>query len=244
MAQLRPVDLEGSVALVTGGTGAVGAAVADLLGSAGAEVAIAGEPGAELERMEIRLGLATFECGFSDPTELAAVFGAVGERFGRLDLLVCAHGSQPPPRPLLEIPFEDYRRTLAVNLDSTFLAIQQAGRAMIAGSRGGRIVIVGSTDGAAGGADYEASQAALRGLIGGASADLAEHDVTVNAILHGPLRPEADDDEYVDPAERPRDAGGPLGEPADVARAALWLVDPDNSYVTGSVVTVDGGRSS
>ncbi|HEX4751880.1 MAG TPA: SDR family oxidoreductase [Solirubrobacterales bacterium] len=244
MAQLRPVDLEGSVALVTGGTGQVGAAVADLLGSAGAEVAVADEPGPELQRMEIRLGLAAFECGFSDPTELVTVFGAVEERFGRLDLLVCSHGSPPPSRPLLEIPFEEYRRTLAVNLDSTFLAVQQAGRAMIAGGRGGRIVIVGSTDGAAGGADFEASQAALPGLVRGASEGLAEHDVTVNAILHGPLRPEPADDEYVDPAERPRDAGGPLGEAADVARAALWLIDPDNSYVTGSVVTVDGGRSS
>jgi NAD(P)-dependent dehydrogenase (short-subunit alcohol dehydrogenase family) len=243
-SQLRPIDLDGRVALVTGGTGEIGTAVVDLLGSAGAEIAVADEPGAALEQIAIRLGVATYECSFAEPTQLGAVFAAVGERFGRLDVLVCAHGCQPQPQPLLEIPFEDYRRTVAVNLDSTFFAIQQAGRAMIAGGRGGRIVVVGSA-GAPGsgpaGADFDASQAALRGLVRGASADLAPEGVTVNAIVHGSLRPSDEDEEQ---GTRPALPAGPLGEPTDIARAALWLVDPENSYATASIVTVDGGQSS
>lgn len=245
-SQLRPIDLEGRVALVTGGTGETGTALVDALGSAGAEVAVADEPGAALERMAIRLGVATFACTFSEATQLDGVFGAVLERFGGLDVLVCAHGSQPHPRPLLEISFEDYRRTIAVNLDSTFFAVQRAGRAMLAGGRGGRIVLVGSSGGPGSRparADFDASQAALRGLVRGASTDLAPAGVTVNGIVHGCLRPPRSD-EYEDPGTRSAAPAGLLGEPEDVARAALWLVDPENSYVTASIVTVDGGRSS
>jgi NAD(P)-dependent dehydrogenase (short-subunit alcohol dehydrogenase family) len=248
-SQLRPIDLDGRVALVTGGSGEIGTAVVDLLGSAGAEVAVADEPSAALERIAIRLGVATFECTFSDTTQLGAVIDAVGDRFGRLDMLVCAHGSQPPPqpRPLLQISFEDYRRTVAVNLDSTFFAVQRAGRAMVAGGRGGRIVIVSSCGGLGshpGGADFDASQAALRGLVRGASTDLAPEGVTVNGIEHGSLRPPPSDDDYEEPGARSADPAGLPAEAADVARAALWLVDPESSHVTASIVTVDGGRSS
>ena len=244
-SQLRPIDLEGRVALVTGGSGATAMAIVDLLGSAGAEVAVAGEPGAALEQMAIRLGVATFECDFSDPAQLGGVFTALGERFGRLDVLVCAHSSQLQPRPLLEISLEDYRRTVAVNLDSTFFAIQGAGRAMLAGGQGGRIVVVGSCGefgSRPAGADFEASQAALRGLVRAASTDLAPDGVTVNGIVHGPLRPPRSEDDYEEQGTRPTDRARLLAEPADVARAVLWLVDPENSYVSASIVTVDGGR--
>jgi NAD(P)-dependent dehydrogenase (short-subunit alcohol dehydrogenase family) len=246
-SQLRPIDLDGRVALVTGGTGETGTAIVDLLGSAGAEVAVADEPSEALERIEIRLGVATFECGFSDATQLGAVFDAVGERLGRLDVLVCAHGSQRQPQPLLEISFEDYRRTVAVNLDSTFFAVQQAGRAMVAGGRGGRIVLVGSSAALGSrpaGADFDASQAALRGLVRAAATDLAAEGVTVNGIVHGALRPPGAEEDYEEPGTHAADPAGVLAEPADVARAVLWLVDPENSYVTGSIVTIDGGRSS
>jgi 3-oxoacyl-[acyl-carrier protein] reductase len=246
-SQLRPIDLEGRVALVTGGTGETGMAVVDLLGSAGAEVAVADEPGAALERIAIRLGVATFACSFSDATQLGSVFDALDERFGRLDVLVCAHGARPQPRPLLEISSEEYRRTIALNLDATFFAVQRAGRAMLAGGRGGRIVLVGPCGGLGSrpaGADFAASQAALRGLVRAAATDLASEGVTVNGIVHGSLRPPRADDDYEEPGTRSADPAGLLGEPADVARAALWLVDPENSFVTGSTVTVDGGRSS
>jgi NAD(P)-dependent dehydrogenase (short-subunit alcohol dehydrogenase family) len=158
-----------------------------------------------------------------------------------------AHGSQPQPQPLLEISFEDYRRTVAVNLDSAFVAVQQAGRAMVAGGRGGRIVLVGSSGGLGSrpaGADFDASQAALRGLVRAAATDLAPEGITVNGIFHGSLRPPSSDDDYEEPGTRSADPAAGLGEPADVARALMWLVDPENTYVTASIVTIDGGRSS
>jgi 3-oxoacyl-[acyl-carrier protein] reductase len=236
MPQLRPVDLEGRVALVTGGTDQVGAAFADLLGSAGAEVAVAGRAGPALERMAIRLGVETFECDPFEPGGLRGVVGAVGRRLGHLDVLVCAHGTRPLGRRFLDISFEDYRRTFAVNLDATFAALQEAGRTMVAGGRGGRIVVVGSNQAVAsrsGGVDFEASQAALRALIRAAAVDFAADGVTVNGIFHGPLRPEEPDEAEADDG----DADGTV-RAADVARAALWLVDPEISGVTGSVVDV------
>ncbi len=244
-SQLRPIDLEGRVVLVTGGRGATGIAIVDLLGSAGAEVAVASEPGVALEQMAIRLGVATFECNFSDPTQLGGVLAAVGERFGRLDVLVCAHGSELQARPLLEISLADYRRTVAVNLDSTFFAVQGAARAMLAGGRGGRIVVIGSSGGFGSrpaGADFEASQAALRGLIRAAATDLAPEGITVNGIFHGSPHPLSSEDDHEEQDTRPSDRPSLRAEPADVARAALWLVDPETAHVTASIVTVDGDR--
>jgi NAD(P)-dependent dehydrogenase (short-subunit alcohol dehydrogenase family) len=242
MPQLRPVDLEGRVALVTGGADEVGAAFADLLGSAGAEVAVAGGAGPSLERMAIRFGVETFECDPFEPGGLREVVGAVGRRLGRLDVLVCAHGTRPPRRRFLDISCEDYRRTFAVNLDATFAALQEAGRTMVAAGRGGRIVVVGLNQGAASqpeGIDFYASQAALRELIRGAAFDLDADGVTVNGVFHGPLRPEEPDQAGAGNG----DADGTV-EAADVARAALWLVDPEISGVTGSVVDVAAARST
>jgi 3-oxoacyl-[acyl-carrier protein] reductase len=238
MPQLRPVDLEGRVALVTGGTGEVGAAFADLLGSAGAEVAVAGSAGPALERMAIRLGVETFECDPFEPGGLREVVGAVDRRLGRLDVLVCAHGTRPLRRSFLDISCEDYRRAFVVNLDATFAALQEAGRTMVAAGRGGRIVIVGSNRAFASqpeGVDFDASQAALRELIRGAALDLAADGVTVNGVFHGPLR--QDQSDQAEAGEG--DADGTVAA-ADVARAALWLVDPEVGGVTGSVVDVAG----
>ena len=95
---------------------------------------------------------------------------------------------------------------------------------MASGQEGGRIVVVVGTGALAshgGTAAHDAAQAGLGGLVRAAAVDLASERVTVNAIVHG---------------------GG--GEPEDVARAALWLIDPDNSFVTGSAVVVDGGQTA
>ncbi len=238
MPQLRPIDLEGRVALVIGGTDEVGTAFADLLGSAGAEVAVAGPAGPALERIAIRLGVETFECDPLEPAGLREVVGAVDGRLGRLDVLVCADGTRPPRRSFLDISFEDYRRTFAVHLDATFAAMQEAGRTMVAAGRGGRIVVVGSNQAVASepeGVDFHASQAALRELIRGAAVDVAADGITVNGVFHGPLRPEDPDQA----GDGDGDADGTV-EAADVARAALWLVDPEITGVTGSVVDVGG----
>jgi NAD(P)-dependent dehydrogenase (short-subunit alcohol dehydrogenase family) len=224
MSPLPTVDLQGRVALVLGGADGVGAAIADSLGSAGAEVMVADSDPDELRRVEARLSVATIECDFAAMDPAATPVAATIDRLGRLDVLVCAQGRAPRPQALLDVSFEDYRRERASALDSTFLCVQAAGRAMASGQEGGRMVVVVGTGALAspgGTAAHDAAQAGLRGLVRAVAVELASQRVTVNAIVHG---------------------GG--GEPEDVARAALWLIDPDNSFVTGSAVVVDGGQTA
>jgi len=240
MGGLPGVDLEGRVALVTGGAHGLGAAIAEWLGSAGAEVMLADGDRDALERMRVRSAFATFECDFASPAGIVEAFTALKERFGRLDVLVCAQRRRPPAGPLLEISFDDYRRTMAAELDASFLCVQQAGRLMRAGGAGGRIVLVATANapGVRRGAGREVAEAGLRGLVTAAAAELAPERITVNAILPGAIRSELSADELEAIAASPLAAGRMLGEPDDVARAALWLLDPDNSYVTGTLVTV------
>lgn len=224
MSPLPTVDLQGRVALVLGGAGGVGAAIADSIGSAGAEVMVADSDPDELRRVEARLSVATIECDFAAMDPSATPVAAAIDRFSRLDVLVCAQGRPAHPQALLDVSFEDYRRGRASDLDSTFLCVQAAARAMASCQEGGRIVVVVGTGALAsqgGTAAYDAAQAGQRGLVRAAAIELAPQRVTVNAIVFGEG-----------------------GEPADAARAALWLIDPDNSFVTGSAVVVDGGQTA
>ncbi len=205
MPHLRPVDLQDRVALVTGATGEVGAAFTDLLGSAGAEVAVAGETGPALERMAIRLGVETVEADPADPRASAAAAAAIAERLGRLDVLVCVLGS-------------------AVDPDAALAALREVGPTLASGGRGGRIVLVVGPE-----------SDVAPGAIAESAAELAAAGVTFNAIFHGRLRPpESDEWDEDDQAT----AIGTVGA-SDVARAALWLLDPEVMGVTGSVLDLD-----
>jgi NAD(P)-dependent dehydrogenase (short-subunit alcohol dehydrogenase family) len=245
-SQLPPIDLTGRVALVCG-AGEVGEAIASDLGSAGAEVAIAASGDAGLGRLEARLGVATFACDFSDPVQIGELFLTLKDRFGRLDVLVCTEGERPEPQGLLEVSFSDYRATIARTLDATFLCLQKAAHLMVAGGNGGRVVITTSLNALAsqrGAVDAEVAQSALRGLVKSAALDLSPKRITVNGILIGPLRSDVPPDRYDVVGEGALNPSAPIGDPADIARAALWLADPENSFTTGSLLTVDGGQSA
>lgn len=257
-SQLPPVDLTGRVALVCG-AGEVGEAIASSLGSAGAEVAVAATrdgrgaeadaaaPGADrLSRIEARQGATTFDTDLADPVQIGELFVTLKERFGRLDVLICTEEDRPAPRSLLDLSFSDYRATIARTQDATFLCLQKAAHLMVAGGEGGRIVITTSLNALnsqRGAVDQEVAQSALRGLVKSAALDLTPHRITVNAILFGPLRAEVPADRYDSVGEGALNPSAPIGDPADIARATLWLADPENTFTTGSLVTVDGGQS-
>jgi NAD(P)-dependent dehydrogenase (short-subunit alcohol dehydrogenase family) len=234
------------VALVCG-AGDVGEAIASSLGSAGAEVAIAASGDAGLGRLEARLGVATFECDFSDPVQIGELFLTLKERFGRLDVLVCTEGERPEPRSLLDLSFQDYRATIARTQDATFLCLQKAAALMVAGGQGGRIIITTSLNALAsqrGAVDGEVAQSALRRLVKAASLDLTSHRITVNGILTGPLRSEVPADRYDAVGDGALNPSAPIGDPADIARATLFLADPENTFTTGTFLTVDGGQTA
>jgi NAD(P)-dependent dehydrogenase (short-subunit alcohol dehydrogenase family) len=235
MAQLPGVALDGRTALVTGAGRGIGRTIAALLASAGCEVLAADLDGEDLERTATRLSVATQACDFSQPEQIEELFAEAGRQLGRLDILVCAHARRPPPNSPVASP------------DATLLCIQQAGKAMAAGGAGGRIVVIGSAGGLASGesaAAHDAAQAGIPGLIKAAAVELGPERITVNMIVTGWIRSEMTEDELESISELSLGPVGMIGEPEDVARAALWLIDPENGYVSGATIVVDGGRAA
>jgi NAD(P)-dependent dehydrogenase (short-subunit alcohol dehydrogenase family) len=212
----------------------------------------AGEPGAaagtdRLTRIEARLGATTFDTDLSDPVQIGELFVTLKERFGRLDVLVCTEPDRSAPQGLLDLTFSDYRATIARTQDATFLCLQKAAALMVAGAEGGRIIITTSLNALAsqrGAVANEVAQSALRGLVKSAAADLITERITVNALLTGPLRSEVPADRYDSVGNGALNPSGQIGEPTDIARAALFLADPENTFTTGTLIPIDGAQSA
>jgi 3-oxoacyl-[acyl-carrier protein] reductase len=245
------IDLSGKRALVTGGSRGVGAATARLLARAGADVAISyrhrvDEATALVQELN-GSGVRSFaEAGdLSDPAAVEALFERVAREFGGLDLFVGNAGIWPPEdASIAEMTDDQWRRTIAVNLDSIFYTTRAAARML---AYGGRVVLVSSTAGQRGEAfhgDYAASKGAIISLAKGAAVELASRDITVNCVAPGWIDTEM--------AALPYEGGGlerieatiPLGRVAsadDVAGPILFLCSPLARHITGEVVNVNGG---
>jgi NAD(P)-dependent dehydrogenase (short-subunit alcohol dehydrogenase family) len=206
---LPAVELTGRTALELGGGRGDGAAIAELLGAAGAEVTVADGDPAALARTAARTAFATVECDLADPAAVVALLAARRERGERLDLLALA--SSPA--------------SAEVAAD----CVEEAARGM-AGT-GGRIVLVGP-----------AGESGVSDLVGERAAALAAQRIALNAVLAGPIRGELSEAELA--ARAAANPSAMAGEPADVARAALWLLDPENAFVAGATILVDGAESS
>jgi 3-oxoacyl-[acyl-carrier protein] reductase len=240
--------LDGKVALVTGGSRGIGAAVATRLAHAGAAVAItyvnAGDQArAVAKQIEADGGrAAVIRADNADP---AAVTGAVArtvERLGRLDILVNNAGIFIGG-PLAEITPDQVDRILAVNVRAVLLAAQAAARYLPAG---GRIITIGSALAervpVPGMTLYAMAKSALVGLTRGLARDLAPGGITV-ALLHAGLV-----DTDMNPADSPQAAGfsgvpalGRYARAGEVASMVAHLAGDGGSYVTGAALAVDGG---
>jgi sorbose reductase len=247
----RQIDLEGRVALITGGARGIGFGIAQRLFDAGARVALAARTASDLERAHERLGggdaVGIHQCDVSAPATAAELVRAVTDSFGRIDVLVCSHGVYLGTRSLLEITPEQYEQTMAINVGGTFFCAQAAARAMIDQGDGGRVILISSMNAIAsldGAVDYDTSKAAMHGLTRAMAIELARHGITVNAIAPGWVRTEMSIEELEHLSGMAMNPSAKVAEPADIARAALWLADPENGFVTGSVVVVDGGQTA
>jgi NAD(P)-dependent dehydrogenase (short-subunit alcohol dehydrogenase family) len=249
------VDLQGKVALVTGGAGGLGFACAQLLARLGARVVLSDLPGERLEQAAGILKVPYIPADLSSAEAAQKLVAAVIEPTGQLDVLVACAGVMQT-KPFLELTEEDWQRMLDINLSATFFLVQAAGRVMKA-SGGGAIVLFSSVAGHSGrpmAAHYAASKSALISLTKSAALALAP-EVRVNAVcpgifltrmwdeivrdrdlLMGPGAGQA----YLEQVVQ-RTALGRPGKPEELARVVGFLASDAASYITGQAINVDGG---
>jgi 3alpha(or 20beta)-hydroxysteroid dehydrogenase len=227
--------LAGKVAIITGAARGQGAAEAERFAIEGADV-VAGDV---LEAEDV------VELDVTSPDSWAHVVASTVERYGRVDVLVNNAGIHATAT-VHEMAEADFRRVLDVNLVGPFLGIQAVVPHMIGG---GSIINVSSLNGLAaqrGTAGYTSSKFGLRGLTKTAALDLGPLGIRVNAILPGVIRTPMIS-YVVDTRENELAAGLPLGrigEPMDIAAAAVFLASDDSTWITGIDLTVDGGHSA
>jgi NAD(P)-dependent dehydrogenase (short-subunit alcohol dehydrogenase family) len=248
--------LAGRVAIVTGGTSGMGSAIAELFAGESASVVIGGRDPARgaavVGRIRAGGGEAEFVAGdISSPSASEALVDTAVGRFGGVDILV-ANAGRLGLGSVTTISIESWRETIATNLDAVFYLLKAGIPRMLERGRGS-VVVTGSIaafKGFPNHAAYCASKGALIAFARQVSADYAP-TVRVNVICPGPVDTPLIWDSaraFPDPASAVADAAAAtlmkrLGSPADIARAALFLASDDSAWITGAVLTVDGGRT-
>jgi len=239
--------LDDRVALVTGASTGLGAAIAIALSNAGASVACHGNthsPQATCEKIKHSLPLTG---DLSKPDTPRSLVEQTLDRFGRLDILINNAGIIRRA-PAVEYTHVDWAAVLEVNLTSVFYLCQLAGRHMIESERGGKIVNIASLLSFQGGITvpaYAASKGGVAQLTKALANEWAKHRINVNAIAPGYMRTantaalQADETRNRQILERIPAAR--WGEPEDVAGAAVFLSSRASDYVNGHVLVVDGG---
>ncbi len=245
-------SLDGEVAVVIGGGGVLAGAMAEGLADAGAAVAVAGRTqknaDTRAESIASKGGKAVgIQCDATSRASLERVLAEVRERFGRIDILINAAGVNSPT-PFFEISEEEWHRILDIDLKGVFLACQVFGKAMVDAGRGGSIVNVSSVSSGPPLSrvfTYGVAKAGVNQITRFLARELAPHEIRVNAIIPGFF-----------PAEQNRKVLTPervasimthtpmnrFGEAGELVGAAVYLASRRaSSFVTGSILTVDGG---
>jgi len=243
------VDLTGRHALVTGGGRGIGREIALVLAKAGCDVAVSdidlqtAQSTADEVTAAGRTGLA-LQANVAVAADVGGMFEEFLAKFGTIDILVNNAGITRDGLAV-RMKEEDWDAVLNVNLKSAFLCCREAARPMMK-ARGGKIVNIASVVGLMGNAgqvNYSASKAGLIGLTKTMARELATRSVNVNAVAPGFIKTAMTD--KLSEADREKLASQipmqKLGLPLDVANAVLFLSSPLADYITGQVLTVDGG---
>jgi NAD(P)-dependent dehydrogenase (short-subunit alcohol dehydrogenase family) len=255
-----PLDLTGKAVVVTGGNSGIGLAIARALANHGADVCVWGrnvERNASAERELAAIGrhALAIRCDVADEGQVEGAFSSAIEAFGKVDACFAAAGAFPPPTRLVDTTVEQWRETLATDLDGTFLTLRAAARHMTA-RRSGSICLVSSIaalDGAPRRVAYGAAKAGLISLARSAAVELGPNGIRVNAILPGWT-----DTPLLDGLIRGTDffstrwrenvlARIPIrrwARPDEIAGIAVYLASDASAYHTGDCLVIDGGYSA
>jgi 3-oxoacyl-[acyl-carrier protein] reductase len=244
------MELEGKVAIVTGGSLGIGAAIARELGRRGAKVAISYRRHAdEAERVVAEIpapgeGMAV-RADVADPEAVRGMVKAVLDRWGTVDILINNAGINRD-RVVWKMSDEEWQQVLRTDLDGYFYFIREVAPLMKE-RKWGRIVNVSSINGLRGKfgqANYSAAKAGILGLTKAVAKELGRYGVTVNAVAPGMIETPMIAELPLEVKQKAIDetALGRLGTPEDVARVVAFLVSEDARHVTGEVIKVDGGQ--
>lgn len=243
------------VVLITGALTGIGRATAVAFAKQGARVVVAGRRDVEGKALEAELCGLGAEASFikadvRHDDEVRDLIDQVIARFGRLDAAVNTAGTEGKPGPVTEQTAESYAATFDTNVLGTLLSMKHELRVMQA-QGGGSIINISSTyghEGGAGASVYVGSKHAVEGMTKSAALEAASSGVRINAVAPGPIETGMLK-RFTGTAERKAALVktvplGRVGDPADIARAAIFLASENASFISGHILTVDGGKTA
>ncbi len=235
------------VMIIVGGAGGIGSAVARRLAARGCRIVLTGRNAERLQSVAAETGAQTFPLDARDSAAVDTMMQSVLAGHGRVDGMVnCAGSILLKPAHL--ISDKEFADTIAINLTTAFNLVRAATRLMMKQAGGGSIVLCSSVAARRGFVNHEAIAAAKAGVEGlalAAAASYARFGVRVNCVAPGLTRTELTraltQNETVAKMSAALHPLGRIGEPTEVASAICWLLDSEQSWVTGQVIGIDGG---
>ena len=247
------MNLEGKVAIVTGGAQGIGKGIVERYVKENAKVAIFDIEKDMLEATEAEMksmggDVMKFTVDVLSKEQIFNAVNAVADKWGHIDILVNDAGICPWA-DFLEIPEEDWDKVMGINLKGYFLMSQAVGRIMSKQKDGGSIIHMSSVNGLAAEAQiahYNVSKGGINMLTMSMALELAKYNIRVNAICPGFIdtrlnRSDIENEEWLKEYLKTIPMGR-VGKPSDIASAAFFLASDDSAYITGHLLVVDGGQ--